>query len=142
MSRLLLAVQYSVVLGFCLRKKFRKLTLPLISCVATFFVAAAVFFVMTLAFRAKVGTVSRGIYSIWWIVMASEALIIITVSCTWRMLSFKATHLPERLGLLTLIVIGEGAIGVSKTVSKIMGKNGPDLNNTFLIGCIVLILVS
>ncbi|EKG13809.1 Low temperature requirement A, partial [Macrophomina phaseolina MS6] len=57
------------------------------------------------------------------------------------MLSFKKTHLVERMGLLTLIVIGEGAIGVTKTVSKMMGKYGLDVEGTLLVVCIVLVLV-
>lgn len=58
------------------------------------------------------------------------------------MLSFKKTHLMERMSLLTLIVIGEGAIGVTKTVSRMMGKSGLDVESCFLIMCIILVLVS
>lgn len=34
------------------------------------------------------------------------------------MLSFKESHLNERLSLLTIIIIGEGVIGVAKGVGK------------------------
>jgi low temperature requirement protein LtrA len=115
---------------------------PLLCCIICFFVAAAVFFLMILGFHGDAETSSKSIYAIWWIVMFSEVVTIVTVSCKWRVLSFKATHLVERMGLLTLIVIGEGAIGVSKTVSEIMGKDGPDLKGSFLICCIILLLVS
>jgi low temperature requirement protein LtrA len=57
-------------------------------------------------------------------------------------LSFKKTHLMERMSLLTIIVIGEGAIGVTKTVSRLMGKHGLDVEGCFLIMCIIIILVS
>lgn len=60
---------------------------------------------------------------LWAVVMLLEGTSTIVISSFWRMLSFKATHLVERMGLLTLIVIGEGAIGVTKTVSKLMGKS-------------------
>lgn len=77
---------------------------------------------MSVAFLAG-ADVSVGIVSLWWVVMFLEGLSTIIISSCWRMLSFKATHLVERMGLLTLIVIGEGAIGVTKTVSKLMGKS-------------------
>ena len=47
----------------------------------------------------------------------------------------------ERMSLLTLIVIGEGAIGVTKTVSRMMGKSGLDVEGCFLIMCISLVLL-
>lgn len=49
-----------------------------------------------------------------------EALAVITISCIWRVVSFKHTHLVERVGLLTLIIMGEGIIGLSKSVSTIL----------------------
>ncbi|KAJ4291279.1 hypothetical protein N0V88_006281 [Collariella sp. IMI 366227] len=84
----------------------------------------------------------NGIYSVWWIIMALESIATIAISSFWRMLSFKKTHLVERMGLLTLIVIGEGAIGVTKTISRLMGKTGIDPEGCGLILCIVLILVN
>jgi low temperature requirement protein LtrA len=82
--------------------------------------AGMAFFILILGFLHESAT-DRPIFVVWWVIMVLEAFIIIGVSCTWRSLSFKATHLVERMGLLTLIVIGEGAIGVTKTISKIMG---------------------
>jgi low temperature requirement protein LtrA len=141
MSRLLLGLQYTVVLIFSLRHKAKKLFLPLTLCLISLFGAAAIFSIMTLAFADKSGTTNRSVYAVWWVVQLFEAIIIITVSCKWRNLSFKATHLVERMGLLTLIVIGEGAIGVTKTVAKLMGKGGPSVDGSFLTCCIVLLLV-
>ena len=95
---------------------------------------------MTPAFRE--GNQSRRhIYLVWYIVMLFEAVAVIAISCFWRMLSFKKTHLMERMSLLTIIVIGEGAIGVTKTVSRIMGKHGLDVEGCFLIMCIIVVLV-
>jgi low temperature requirement protein LtrA len=94
---------------------------PLVTSIITFIIAAVVFFVLVLGFFDKTNAANRPIFVVWWVIMILEAFIIIAVSCTWRSLSFKATHLVERMGLLTLIVIGEGAIGVTKTISEIMG---------------------
>ena len=49
-----------------------------------------------------------------------EALGIIAVSCVRRVVSFKHTHLVERIGLLTLIIMGEGIIGLATSVSTIL----------------------
>jgi low temperature requirement protein LtrA len=117
------------------------LLLPVGLCLLSFFAAGGIFMGMSVAFRDKAGTTSRAIFAIWWVVMFFEGIVIITISCKWRMLSFKATHLVERMGLLTLIVIGEGAIGVTKTVAKVLGK-GTTFEGAALIISIVLLLVS
>lgn len=142
MSRLLFGIQYLVVLCFSFKNKAKRVFLPLIICMLTFFAAAATFFVMIFAFNDKFKQTNRSIFAVWWVVQVLEGVVVIAVSCCWRTLSFKATHLVERMGLLTLIVIGEGAIGVTKTVAKVMGKTGPTLNASFLICCVILILAS
>ncbi|KAF2116937.1 bacterial low temperature requirement A protein-domain-containing protein [Lophiotrema nucula] len=139
-SRGLLVIQYLVVLFYIITAKFTKLFLPLGLVIATYATAAVVFGAMTPAFR-EVEQSHRGIYVVWYVVMIVEAASIIAISSIWRMLSFKKTHLMERMSLLTLIVIGEGAIGVTKTVSRLMGKNGLDVEGCFLIMCIITVLV-
>lgn len=44
----------------------------------------------------------------------------IAISCVWRVVSFRHTHLVERTGLLTLIIMGEGIIGLGTSVSTIL----------------------
>jgi low temperature requirement protein LtrA len=143
LSRALFALQYLVVGIFVVRARRADLYLPLFLNVLTYVVAAAVFAGLIPLFpNDKKATAENGIYSVWWIVMAAETVATISISCVWRMLSFKKTHLVERMGLLTLIVIGEGAIGVTKTISRLMGKSGglePEASG--LVLCIVLILV-
>ncbi|KAF1949213.1 hypothetical protein CC80DRAFT_497674 [Byssothecium circinans] len=139
-SRGLLAVQYGIVLVYIIRAKFSKLYLPLGLMVGLYVAVVGIFIAMTPAFQKKEATHS-GIYVVWYIVMAIEAISVIAISSIWRMLSFKKTHLMERMSLLTLIVIGEGAIGVTKTVSRIMGKYGLEVEGCFLIMCIITVLV-
>ena len=107
----------------------------------TYVVGTGVFGAMIPAYGAQ-KTAPEGLYMVWYAVMVAEAVITIAISCFWRMLSFKKTHLMERMSLLTIIVIGEGAIGVTKTVSRIMGKGGLTVEGCFLIMCIIVILVS
>ncbi|EON64006.1 hypothetical protein W97_03236 [Coniosporium apollinis CBS 100218] len=137
-SRALLAIQYIAVLVFSLQKT-KKLVLPIVLNTASFVLAAGAFIAMTPAFAAATGD-GWTIYYVWYIVLFAESAAVIGVSSIWRTLSFKKTHLVERMGLLTLIVIGEGAIGVTKTVGKLMGK-GINFEGCALVLCIILILV-
>lgn len=142
MSRILFAVQYLVVGVFVAMSRRADLYLPIFLNALIYLIAAAAFGAMLPAFaRGKPVDESNGIYSVWWIVMAIEAVAVIAISSIWRMLSFKKTHLVERMGLLTLIVIGEGAIGVTKTISRMMGKHGLASEGSAMVLCIVLILV-
>jgi low temperature requirement protein LtrA len=142
MSRVLFAIQYTIVGIFVGMAKRTDLYLPVFLNVLTYVVATAAYAGLIPAFaRGKPVDTKNGIYSVWWVVMTLETIATITVSCCWRMLSFKKTHLVERMGLLTLIVIGEGAIGVTKTISRMMGKSGLDPEGSALVLCIVLILV-
>ncbi|KAK4235556.1 bacterial low temperature requirement A protein-domain-containing protein [Achaetomium macrosporum] len=142
LSRILFALQYLVVGVFVGRARRTDLYLPIFLNVLTYVVAAGVFAGLIPLFPDdKKATAENGIYSVWWIVMALETVATISISCIWRMLSFKKTHLVERMGLLTLIVIGEGAIGVTKTISRLMGKSGLEPEASGLVLCILLILV-
>ncbi|KAK3995164.1 bacterial low temperature requirement A protein-domain-containing protein [Cladorrhinum sp. PSN332] len=141
-SRLLFAVQYLVVGFFVGLARRTDLYLPVLLNALVYMVAAAAFGGMIPHFaRGKPVDEGNAIYSVWWIVMAVESIAVIAISSVWRMLSFKKTHLVERMGLLTLIVIGEGAIGVTKTISRMMGKHGFDPEGSVMVLCIVLILV-
>lgn len=104
-------------------------------------IAMGAFAAMTPAFKGESKN-HRLVYLVWYVVATLESVAVVTISCCWRMLSFKKTHLMERMSLLTIIVIGEGAIGVTKTVSRLMGKHGLDVEGCFLVMCIIVILVS
>lgn len=139
-TRGLLAIQYLVVLFFTWKAKYSKIYLPLMLMFAIYAVSMGAFIAMTPVFREG-NQNRRHIYLVWYVVMILEAVLVIAISCFWRMLSFKKTHLMERMSLLTIIVIGEGAIGVTKTVSRIMGKHGLNVEGCFLIMCIIVVLV-
>lgn len=139
-TRGLLAIQYLVVLFFTWKAKYSKIYLPLMLMFAIYAVSMGAFVAMTPVFREG-NQNRRHVYLVWYVVMVLEAILVIAISCFWRMLSFKKTHLMERMSLLTIIVIGEGAIGVTKTVSRIMGKHGLDVEGCFLIMCIIVVLV-
>jgi low temperature requirement protein LtrA len=48
-----------------------------------------------------------------------DGLATMLIAIFWRTISFKHTHLVERVGLLSLIIMGEGIIGMVKSISCI-----------------------
>jgi hypothetical protein len=158
-SRGLLTIQYIVVLVslhlmpdvtcvadpplpqfYTWRAKYSKLYLPLGLMIGTYAIATGIFAGMIPSYRPG-ATGPKLLYMVFYGVMVAESVMTVGISCIWRMLSFKKTHLMERMSLLTIIVIGEGAIGVTKTVGRIMGKE-IDIEGCFTIMCIIVILVS
>ncbi len=57
----------------------------------------------------------------------------------WRIVSFKYTHIVERLQLLTLIIIGEGIIGMIKSVACI--SKGQAKNDSTELGSVIAAVV-
>ncbi|EGD97718.1 hypothetical protein TESG_05119 [Trichophyton tonsurans CBS 112818] len=63
------------------------------------------------------------------------------IACFWKVLSFKGTPIVERFGCLTLIVLGEGIIGMTKAIKSIaLGTSTISGTSVFLIVCHVLII--
>lgn len=116
-SRLVLASQYAVA-WWWLRKC--EVHLPLLAHVVTMFVSAMV--LLGLHF-AIVGP--PGVHAIdgWYVLLSIEAVAILFISRT-TFLNFKKTIIIERLGLLTLIILGEGVMGLGESVSKIHDADG------------------
>jgi len=75
-----------------------------------------------------------------YVVVCVEALAVITISCIWRVVSFKRTHLVERIGLLTLIIMGEGILGMTKSVSLII-KNSTSVSGSDIATIISAVLL-
>lgn len=54
-------------------------------------------------------------YIAWYILAIGETMAAIAISIVWRKtVGFKGTHLVQRMSLLTLIILGEGLIGIAK----------------------------
>jgi low temperature requirement protein LtrA len=137
-SRLILVVQYGTVLYFV--KGYKKTILPVALVMATLFITAMVFLGVTFAFGPDKGQHAQ---DGWYITAVAEAVLILAVSANWRILSFKRTHIVERVGLLTLIILGEGIIGMTKSVTKIMqGTTVVTGSSVGMVVCSVLIIVS
>jgi len=135
-SRTVLTFQYGTVLVFVW--KYKKSRLPLIVNMSTLLAAV---FVYVAIYIALVYETSPLLYIGWYIVFVFEAVSSIIIAARWQVLSFQGTHLIERMSCLSLIILGEGVIGVCKSIVKI-----EKYDNTFSaaaiggITCSVLII--
>ncbi|CAE7026387.1 hypothetical protein PTTW11_04065 [Pyrenophora teres f. teres] len=115
-GRLAIAIQYLVVMWQ--GRMFRQTLLP-IGLSAGVHAIAAVGYGITIAFPPRGAT--RLEEQIPWVVICiAEGLCIFLIAMIWRIISFKYTHLVERLQLLTLIIIGEGIIGMVKSIGTVI----------------------
>ncbi|KAL8769546.1 MAG: hypothetical protein Q9209_004477 [Squamulea sp. 1 TL-2023] len=118
-SRLVLICQYGSLMLWV--KGHRKITRPLSIHIAAFGVGAVICFGFFFTFNARS---SGKAYVVWYIIIISEALAVFLSSSRWRSISFQHTNLSERCGLLTLIILGEGIIVLTKSMSYVVkGEN-------------------
>ena len=118
-SRIVLLIQYGSVLFWV--KGHKKVVTPILIQMATFAIGAAVS--LGLLFTFKSSTSGRP-YIVWYAIAVLEAIIVFLSSSQWRVVSFKRTNLNERCGLLTLIILGEGIIVLTKSMNSVAkGEN-------------------
>ncbi|KAH7125605.1 bacterial low temperature requirement A protein-domain-containing protein [Dendryphion nanum] len=124
-SRLTLLCQYGVTLYHT--KRYSKTVTPLLMIMASTSIAAIMYGALTPAFpQVKYGAdgavvdQKSNIYIAWYVIGISETILTVAVSCIWRVISFKGTHMVQRMSLLTLIILGEGIIVICKSISKIV----------------------
>lgn len=78
---------------------------------------------MYYAFRPTPGLHSR-VWTVWFVVFGIEMWTVMGVSCVFPDIGFQDTHLNVRMGLLTLIIIGEGVIAITRIVNKTVRPGG------------------
>jgi len=101
----LMAFQYSVVF-ICCFKRVKKALIPLALHILVYLAAVVVLAILIPRFKDENAIVSKCSFFWWWIVLVVETVFVVAISCSHRILSFKKSHLMERMHLLTLIVIG------------------------------------
>ncbi|MCJ1398276.1 hypothetical protein MMC11_001473 [Xylographa trunciseda] len=112
--RLILACQYLVVI-FWLRR-YKKARRVLFIHAGTSFITAMLFLGVSYSVSSK----NVHLVSFAWIpIMLFEALICFGIASRVEFMSFKKTSIVERLGLLTLIILGEGVIGICDSISRV-----------------------
>ncbi|KAI9704373.1 MAG: hypothetical protein M1836_007236 [Candelina mexicana] len=118
-SRLVLMTQYGSLLAWV--KHHKKIVTPLLVHIAAFAIGAVVCLGLTFSFKK---TSSSSSYITWYVVAVLEAFAVFITCSQWRAISFKHTNLNERCGLLTLIILGEGIIVLTKaTTNVVKGEN-------------------
>ncbi|VUC23002.1 unnamed protein product [Clonostachys rosea] len=114
-SRIVLTAQYGVVLWHARHHKRSRKSLSV--AVVVHLVPAIMFMVASILTDDNK---HRSFLAIWFVVGLCEMMSVVIHSTVSRTLSFEGTHFNERLNLLTLIVIGEGVIILTKNMSKLV----------------------
>ncbi|CAD6443795.1 2a9b570c-7041-41a4-adcf-290909a1c915 [Sclerotinia trifoliorum] len=115
-SRLVLSFQYSVILYHVWYYKNSKT--PLFLVVVANCIAAMIYFATFFGFTKETSKTGK-VFIVWYIAAIMETAVNIAISSKWKVLSFRGSHLVQRMTLLTLIILGEGVIGVSKSIADI-----------------------
>ncbi|RPB19771.1 hypothetical protein L211DRAFT_852886 [Terfezia boudieri ATCC MYA-4762] len=138
-SRLALGIQYGVATFYAFRYKHG--ILPLLIHTVTMVGAGCVYLGLYFSF---LGGDSPHTYIAWYGIILIEVIAVMASSAIWKVVSFKRTHLVERLGLLTLIILGEGIIVMLKAVNSVEKGStygrGWSASIFFIVACAVGIL--
>ncbi|KAL8872026.1 MAG: hypothetical protein Q9174_002269 [Haloplaca sp. 1 TL-2023] len=110
-SKVILLAQYGYILFWV--RGHSKVVAPLLIHIAVFATGAVICLGLIFSFNEHTHTLS---YVAWYVIAIIEAFVILASSSQWRSASFKRTNLNERVGLLTLIILGEGIIVLSKSL--------------------------
>ncbi|CEJ57812.1 hypothetical protein PMG11_06491 [Penicillium brasilianum] len=121
-SRALLAIQYTVNIVF-LHRSMKSAARGVSYTALVFWVTTLFYLVMYLAFSGRNGLRPR-IWSVWFVLFGVEMWTVTGLSLMYRDIGFRDTHLNTRMGLLTLIIIGEGVISITRIVNKTVRPGG------------------
>ncbi|RMJ25647.1 hypothetical protein PHISP_03472 [Aspergillus sp. HF37] len=121
-SRILLAIQYGVNI-LLVRKRMRSAAKGMSGIAATLLISSSVYLWMYFAFL-KPHELRPYIWTVWFALFGLEMWIVMGLSCVTPGIGFQDTHLNGRMGLLTLIIIGEGAMAVTRIVNKTVRPGG------------------
>lgn len=115
-SRACLSVEYATTLWHV--RKFKKARLPLYLQTAVHVAASVIYLGIT--FRFQQGR-SR-VFMTWYFISGAEGILTILLSNFSPVLSLTKTHLMKRMTLLTVMMLGDGIVQVSKEVVTIVKK--------------------
>lgn len=123
-SRAGLMLDYLIPLCFLFRKKQTKIILPLALCSLTFLISVIIYAGLLPTFTEHDSSAYS--YRAWYVILAYEVVAMIAIACIWDVLSFENTHVIKRMGLLVLIILGEGILNVSEQLAAIVEGRGWD----------------
>lgn len=141
-SRLILVAQYLQSLWFT--RAYHLTRVPMLLIAITYGVAALVYLGLYWTFHPN-SMGSNNSFIAWYIIAIAETAVVTTVSCVWRVVSFKGTHLVERMSLLTLIILGEGVMGLAEKCQAIGKSNlftfDPSTIGNIICGILILYFI-
>ncbi|CBF84986.1 uncharacterized protein ANIA_10209 [Aspergillus nidulans FGSC A4] len=120
-SRLLLSVQY-IVSTVLIRKRMSCASKGLYFIAAALLVSSLVHFGMYFVFGED--SAHSYVWTVWFVLFWVEMWTVFATSCITPDIGFQDTPLNVRMGLLTLIIIGEGVISVTRLVNKTVRPGG------------------
>ncbi|KAL4977747.1 nineteen complex-related protein 2-domain-containing protein [Aspergillus desertorum] len=120
-SRLLLSIQY-IVSTILIRKRMSCAAKGLYFIAAALLASSFVHFGMYFAFGEE--SAHSYIWTVWFVLFWIEMWTVFATSCITPDIGFQDTPLNVRMGLLTLIIIGEGVISVTRLVNKTVRPGG------------------
>ncbi|KAF3391478.1 hypothetical protein F1880_007872 [Penicillium rolfsii] len=121
-SRTLLAIQYTVNVAF-LRSSMKNAARGVTYTALVFWATTLFYLAMYLVFSGEYELRAR-IWTVWFALFGVEIWMITGLSLLYPDLGFENTHLNTRMGLLTLIIIGEGVIAITRIVNKTVRPGG------------------
>ena len=99
-SRCVLFLQYTSTL--CFSWKYRSTRLPIMAVLASLAIAVVIYLGLSFAFSTQASQLA---YIAWYIIAVFEVGANIAIAGRWHVVSFKGTHLTERMTCLTLIIV-------------------------------------
>ncbi|EEU40210.1 uncharacterized protein NECHADRAFT_33885 [Fusarium vanettenii 77-13-4] len=127
-SRLCLAVEYASILWHI--RKYKKQRLPMLMQIGMNVIVALVYLGITFRFRAG----NSRVFIAWYVLAGVEVILTFAFANIWPVLSFQGTHLMKRMGLLTVMILGDGIIVIAQSVVTIV--KSPDAWNSQTIGIV------
>lgn len=117
-ARVVLVLQYAVVAWYA--RAYKRAVLPLILTMVVLTIAGVCF--LAVHFVIEKGA-NADIHHAFYIIVAVEGVITLFISSFWRIVSFKDTRFITRMTDSTMIMLGEGAVGLATSVGKIMSNS-------------------
>ncbi|KAJ5899895.1 hypothetical protein N7495_004639 [Penicillium taxi] len=121
-SRMLLAIQYTINLAF-IYPSMKSAAKGVTYTAVMFWTTTFCYLGMYRIFSHATGSGSR-IWIFWFVIFGIEMWTVMGLSCVFPEIGFQKSHLNVRMGLLTLIIIGEGVIAVTRIVNKTVRPGG------------------
>lgn len=80
------------------------------------FVLAMIYLGVTFRFTDH----NSNVFMTWYVLAGVEVILTFAIAYIFPVLSFQGTHLMKRMGLLTVIVVGDGIITICRSVVTIV----------------------